>query len=195
MSLNTSSMRMRLSSRRSPGSKPGEGAGRGEVLLLAARPWFIWGSLLVALLVEFLPLGRHPWLPDVLAATLVFWAVHQPRRVGIGAGFLLGLLVDVQQGALLGEHALAYTLLAFLAVALHRRLLWFSLPQQALQVLPLFFAAQILEFIVRMATGGSFPGWSFFLAPVLQALLWPGLSWLLLAPQRRAPDTDQNRPL
>lgn len=188
-------MRIRHLTRRSSGPMSGESAGRGEVLLLAARPWFILGSLLVALLVEFLPLGRLPWLPDVLAVTLVFWTVHQPRRVGIGVGFVLGLLVDVQQGALLGEHALAYTLLTFLAVALHRRLLWFSLPQQALQVLPLFFAAQFLEFVVRMATGSSFPGWSFFLAPILEALLWPVLSWMLLAPQRRAPDTDQNRPL
>ncbi len=181
--------------RRPSGTAGTESTGRGEVLLLAVRPWFIWGSLLAALLVDFLPLGRLPWLPDILALVLVFWAVHQPRRVGIGAGFALGLLVDVQQGALLGQHALAYTLLAFFAVALHRRLQWFSLPQQALQVLPLFVSAQVLQFVVRMMASAAFPGWAFFLAPVLQAVLWPVVSWLLLAPQRRAPDTDQNRPL
>lgn len=181
--------------RRRPGSLATERAGRGEVLLLAARPWFIWTTLLVALLLDFLPLGWLPWLPDVLAVALVFWAVHQPRRVGIGVGFMLGLVIDVQRTGLLGAHALAYTLLAFFAVALHRRLLWFSLPMQALQVLPLFFAAQFLEFFVRMVAGASFPGWSFFLAPILQALLWPAVSWLLLAPQRRAPDADENRPL
>jgi rod shape-determining protein MreD len=173
----------------------GDSGGRGEVLLLAAQPWFIWSTLLAALLLSFLPFGRQPWLPDLLALTLVFWSVHQPRRVGIGAGFVLGLLLDVQQAALLGEHALAYALMSFFAVALHRRLLWFRLAQQALQVLPLFFAAQLIEFIVRMATGGAFPGWSLFAAPLLQAALWPALSWLLLAPQRRAPERDQNRPL
>ncbi len=168
---------------------------RGEVLLLAARPWFIWAPLAAALMLDFMPVGRHPWLPDPTAMALVFWAVHQPRRVGIGTGFALGLAVDVQHAALLGQHALAYSALGFLAVALHRRLLWFSLKQQALQIAPLFIAAQLLQFVVRMATGGSFPGFDVLVAPLLQAALWPVLSWLLLAPQRRAPDSDENRPL
>ena len=180
---------------RRTGDAPAEPRARGEVLLLAARPWFIWSTLLLAMLVDFMPLGRQPWLPDVLAMVLVFWSVHQPRRVGIGAGFVFGVLLDVQQGALLGEHALAYALLAFLAVALHRRLLWFSLRAQALQVLPLFACAQLLEFGVRNALGANFPGWSVFAAPLLQAAAWPLLSWRLLAPQRRAPDADANRPL
>ncbi len=168
---------------------------RGEVLLLAVRPWFIWVTLAAALLLECMPLGRHPWVPDVLAMTLVFWNVHQPRRVGIGAGFVCGLLVDAQHAALLGEHALAYSLLGFFAVMLHRRLLWFSLLQQALQILPLFVAARLVEFLVAMMAGGSLPGLGFVAAPLLQAALWPLLSWLLLAPQRRAPEPDQNRPL
>jgi rod shape-determining protein MreD len=40
-----------------------------------------------------------------------------------------------------------------------------------------------------------FPGWTLMLAPVFEALLWPVVAWLLLAPQRRAPDPDANRPL
>ena len=115
--------------------------------------------------------------------------------MGIGAGFVFGLLVDAQHAALLGEHALAYSLLGFFAVMLHRRLLWFSLPQQALQILPLFVAARLVEFLVAMMAGGAAPGLAFLAAPLLQAALWPLLSWLLLAPQRRAPEPDQNRPL
>ena len=173
----------------------GEARQRGEVLLLAARPWFICATLAAALVIDFMPVGRHPWLPDPMGMALVFWAVHQPRRVGIGTGFALGLAVDVQHAALLGQHALAYSALGLFAVALHRRLLWFSLKQQALQIAPLFIAAQLLQFVVRMATGGSFPGFDVLVAPLLQAALWPVLSWLLLAPQRRAPDGDLNRPL
>ena len=184
-----------MSSLRGPRPSSGDASARGEVLLLAAQPWFIWATLVAVLVLEFMPLGRRPWLPDLLAMTLVFWAVHQPRRVGIGAGFVFGLLIDAQHAALLGEHALAYSLLAFFAVMLHRRLLWFSLPQQALQILPLFLAARLLEFLVAMMAGGSPPGLSYAAAPLLQAALWPLLSWLLLAPQRRAPSPDENRPL
>lgn len=168
---------------------------RADQLLLPVNRLFMWGSLFAALLLGLLPLGRLPAMPDLLAVALVFWAVHQPRRIGMGVAFVFGVLIDVHQGALLGQHALAYALLIFLAIMIHRRLLWFDLLGQALHVLPLFIAAHGVALLVRMATGGVFPGWSLLLAPVIEAALWPLASWLLLAPQRRAPDRDQNRPL
>lgn len=168
---------------------------RADQLLLPVNRLFMWGTLFAALLVGLLPLGRMPAMPDLLAVTLVFWAVHQPRRVGMGVAFLFGVLMDVHQGALLGQHALSYALMVFFAIMIHRRMLWFDLLGQALHVLPLFAAAHAATLVVRMATGGVFPGWSLLLAPLIEAALWPVASWLLLAPQRRAPDRDQNRPL
>jgi rod shape-determining protein MreD len=167
----------------------------GQQLLLPANPLFIWFSLVLALLVNMLPLGRTPWMPDLMAITLVFWSVHQPLRVSIGAAFIFGILMDVHQAALLGQHALAYTALSFLAITIHRRLLWFTVPSQAVQVLPLFVASHAIELAIRMVAGGMFPGVSILLAPVIEAALWPIVSIILLAPQRRAPDPDENRPL
>jgi len=171
----------------------------GQQLLLPARPLFIWGSLLTALLLNMFQnmglWGRGAGMPDVLALVLVFWSIHQPRRVGISTAFVLGLFMDVHQGAMLGQHALAYSVLSFLAIAIHRRLLWFTVPSQAAQVLPLFLAAHLIALVVRMLAGGSFPGLWIFLAPVLEALLWPVVSVLLLWPQRRAPNPDADRPL
>lgn len=171
----------------------------GQQLLLPASPLFIWGSLVVALLLNMAQnmglWGRAAWAPDVLAVVLVFWTVHQPLRVGIVAAFVFGLFMDVHQGGLLGQHALAYTVLSFFAITVHRRLLWFTVPSQAAQVLPLFFAAHAVELVVRLIGGGIFPGWGLLLAPVLEAALWPVASVILLAPQRRAPDPDANRPL
>jgi len=172
---------------------------RGQQLLLPASSLFIWSSLLVALgcnmLLNMGLLGRAAWLPDLLALALVFWTIHQPLRVGMTAAFALGLAMDVHQSALLGQHALAYAVLSFLAIAMHRRLLWFSVPSQAAQVLPLFVVAHALTLLVRLIAGDDFPGWSMLLAPVLEALLWPVVSVLLLLPQKRAPDPDANRPL
>jgi rod shape-determining protein MreD len=167
----------------------------GQQLLLPANPLFIWSSLAVAMAVNMLPFGRAAWTPDVLALVLVFWGVHQPLRVGIGAAFFFGIAMDVHQAALLGQHALAYTVLTFLAITIHRRLLWFTVPSQAVQVLPLFVVAHAIELAIRMMAGGIFPGLSLLLAPVIESLLWPVVSVLLLAPQRRAPDPDENRPL
>lgn len=172
---------------------------RGHQILLPANPFFIWGSLLAALMLNMLQnigfWGRAAWTPDVLALVLVFWTVHQPMRVGIVAAFVFGLCMDVHQAGLLGAHALAYAVLSFLAITIHRRLLWFSVPSQALQVMPLFMVALVISLGVRMIGAGVFPGFTMFLAPVLQAVLWPVVSVLLLVPQRRAPDPDANRPL
>ena len=172
---------------------------QGQQLLLPANPLFIWGSLIAAMLLNMLSnmglWGRAAWTPDLLAVVLVFWTVHQPLRVGIGAAFVFGLLVDVHQGGLLGQHAMAYTVLSFFAITIHRRLLWFTVPSQAAQVFPLFATAHGVELILRMLGGGAFPGIEMVLAPVLEAILWPVASVVLLAPQRRAPNPDANRPL
>lgn len=166
-----------------------------DQLLLPVNPLFIALTLFIALAANLLPLGRHPALPDLLALALVFWTVHQPLRVGVGLAFAFGLLMDVNEGALLGQHALSYTLMIYFAIAIHRRLLWFSVPAQALQVLPLFLAAHAVSFVVRMLAGGMLPGWEMAFAPFIEALLWPVVTVLLLAPQRRAPDPDKNRPI
>jgi rod shape-determining protein MreD len=166
-----------------------------DQLLLPVNPLFLWFTLLGAFAVNLVPMGRLPAMPDVLAVVLVFWNVHQTRRIGVGVAFAFGLLMDVHDGAVLGQHALAYTLLGYFATAIHRRLLWFTLPSQALQILPLFIAAHLVSFVVRMIFGGMLPGWQALLAPLFEAMLWPLATWLLLAPQRRPPDRDQNRPL
>lgn len=167
----------------------------GQPLLLPANPLFIWFTLVAALMVTMLPLGRLAWMPDLLAVTLVFWSVHQPLRIGVVAAFVFGLAVDVHQTSLLGQHALAYTALSYFAITIHRRLLWFTVPSQAVQVLPLFAAAHAIELAIRLLAGGAWPGPLILLAPVLEAALWPVVSVLLLLPQRRAPDPDENRPL
>lgn len=166
-----------------------------DQLLLPVNPLFIAFTLLLASAVNMMPLGRQPAMPDLLALSLVFWNVHQPRRVGVGMAFMFGLIMDVHQGALLGQHALAYTMLSFVAITVHRRLLWFGVFEQALQIAPVFVGAHLVSLLVRLAVGGMFPGWWMAAAPLFEALLWPVATLLLLAPQRRAPDPDQNRPL
>jgi rod shape-determining protein MreD len=163
----------------------------GQQLLLPAKPVFIWGSLIGAFVLEmfcnFVFWGRAPWAPDFMALVIAFWGVQQPRRVGMTGAFLFGLLMDVHQGSVLGQHALAYSVVSFFSIAIHRRILWFPLSGQAVQVLPILAAAHVITLAVRMMAGGEFPGWSLILAPFIEALLWPVASTLLLMPQRRAP--------
>jgi rod shape-determining protein MreD len=115
--------------------------------------------------------------------------------VGIGAAFVFGLCMDVHQSSMLGQHALSYTTLGFFAITIHRRLLWYPVASQALQVLPLFALSQLIEVVTRMIGGGVFPGWTVLASPAIEAALWPLATALLLAPQRRTPEPDENRPL
>ncbi len=166
-----------------------------QYLLRPVNPAFIAGSLLAAFILNLLPWGRMLAVPDFVALVLVFWNIHQPRRVGIGVAFLMGLFMDVHDAARLGENALAYTILSYGAIMLHRRLASFPVLTQSLQVLPLFLAAQVVVVIVTLVIGAPFPGWPLFLESVTTALLWPLATWLLLAPQRRALERDETRPI
>jgi rod shape-determining protein MreD len=96
-------------------------------ILLPVQPWFIGFSLLLALLLNFLPTAAWPAVPDWLALVIVFWSVREPRRVGMGLAFLFGVAMDVADASLLGQHALAYVLVAYCASSLSRRILWFPL--------------------------------------------------------------------
>ena len=168
---------------------------RPEYLLLPASRAFIAFTILVAFVLNILPWGRTYGVPDFLAIVLVFWNIHQPRKVGIGIAFLVGLLMDVHASALFGARALAYSLLSYGAMSMHRRVPWFRLGGQMLHVLPLFLLAQLVVIAVRMAVGGPFPGIGYFLQSLSSTLLWPLAEVLLLAPQRSAVDRDDNRPI
>ena len=106
-------------------------------ILQPVRPWFVLASLLCALVLNFLPTSAWPWMPDWVALVLLFWSIREPRRIGMGSGFVLGLAMDVADASLMGQHALAYVLAAYVASSLSRRILWFPLGQQALHILPL----------------------------------------------------------
>jgi rod shape-determining protein MreD len=155
-------------------------------ILMPVRASTIMGSFALALFLNFLPWPDMRVVPDFVALVLAFWCVRQPRLVGIGIGWMIGLVSDAGNGVLLGQHALAYSLLAFLAIWLSRRILWFGAALQTLHVALLLLVCQGAALLVRLAAGDSFPGWAILVGPLVGALLWPAVTWLLLRPQRRA---------
>lgn len=168
---------------------------RSSRILRPVKPWFIVISLLLALFLEMLPLGRLHGMPDWLALALAFWSIREPYRVGMSVAFLLGITMDVVDGALLGQHALAYVLIAAGGAWLSRRILWFGLALQALHIFPMMLGMQLIMLLVRMAAGGEFPGWTWLLSALTTTLLWPPLTYLLLLPQYQPEEKDENRPI
>ena len=166
-----------------------------ERILLPVKVSYMALTVVLALLFNLMPWQDLVGVPDMAALVLAFWCVHQPRRMGIGIAWFVGLVMDAGNGALLGQHAFAYAFLAFGAITLHRRILWFSLWQQAAHVLLLLLASQALMLGVRMIAGGTFPGPMYFAGSLIAAALWPTATFLLLLPQRRPESVDENRPL
>lgn len=164
-------------------------------ILRPVSPWFIAFSLLCALLVNLMPLGRAFWLPDWLALVLCFWCVREPLRVGMGTAFALGIVMDVGYGSLMGQHALAYVLLAYAATTFSRRVLWFGPLRQSLHVLPMLVGAQTVMLLVRLVADAEFPGLIYFAGALIATLLWYPVGILLLLPQYRPEEKDENRPI
>jgi rod shape-determining protein MreD len=154
-------------------------------ILMPARVSTIALSFAVALVIDFLPWKDLRLVPEFAALVLTFWCVRQPRLVGLGIGWTIGLISDAGNGVLLGQHALAYSVLAFLAVWLSRRILWFGPGLQAVHVAAMLLAAEGVTVVVRLAAGDQLPGWPVIVGPLAGAALWPVVSWLLLLPQRR----------
>ena len=76
-------------------------------ILLPVNPAFIGFSLVAAFFMNLFPWGGWGWVPDFVALTLIFWSIYQPRKVGIGIAFLMGLVMDVHSASLLGENLVA----------------------------------------------------------------------------------------
>jgi len=164
-----------------------------EEIPLPVRPLYVVLTLVVALLLNLMPLGG--WVltlrPDFVALTLLYWGIHQPRKVGFLPGWLLGLAVDVAEGSLFGQHALAYSVMMFSAIALHRRVAMFGVRHQMLHVLAILVLMQVIVLAVRAAAGGEYPGWSYFVPSLAGALLWPVTRFLFRIPLRSRQDPDE----
>ena len=134
-------------------------------------------------------------MPDWVALIIIFWSIREPQRVGMGAGFILGLAMDVADASLMGQHALAYVLASYVGAVFSRRILWFPLGQQALHILPLLLTVQTVQFVVRTLPGVESPGLSYFISPFVGAILWIPMTFILLLPQYRPAEHDENRPI
>lgn len=141
---------------------------------------FIFSSLIIAVLLNGLPWEGVALMlrPDFVAMMLLYWCMHKPMRIGIGMAWAVGILADVADASLFGQHALTYTLLAFGGVVLHRRLQMFDLRQQTTQVFGLFALTYTVYALMHWLIDGDVV-WGYFLGCLTSTLLWIPLSLLL----------------
>ena len=141
--------------------------------------WVIVLSLVIALMLTAMPLPvwATPWRPIWVVMVLVYWCVALPERVGVGISWMVGILLDVQQGTVLGQHAMALIIIAYIAGQSHRQFRVFPLAQQAVLI---FFYILIFQFIIHWIRGimGIPPNhWTFWMPALSSMLIWP---WLFI---------------
>ena len=150
------------------------------------RSWVIALSFLTALMLTLAPLPSWASLlrPEWVILVLIYWCLAMPHRVGIGTAWSMGLLLDVATGTLLGQHALAFALVAYIVLKLYMRIRAFTLWQQALSVLALVFIEQMLVLWITGMTNQPPWRWGYLLPTLTSMLLWPPI-FLLLRNVRR----------
>jgi len=144
------------------------------------RLWPVVLSLLAALSLEVAPLPglTRAWAPPWLAMVIIYWSLSYPRRYGLGLAWVAGLVLDVLKGGLLGQHALALTVVAAVTLRLHLRLRLFPIWQQAAAVGVLAGIHEFLIFWVDGIAGQAELSWHRATPPLVAAVLWPAVTGL-----------------
>ncbi|MDH3526089.1 MAG: rod shape-determining protein MreD [Gammaproteobacteria bacterium] len=132
-------------------------------------------TFVIALLLTIAPLpdSVRYLRPDWVGLVLIYWCLAVPDRVGVGTGWGMGLLVDLLTGSLLGQHAMALAVVAFLTLKLHLRVRLFPVWQQALTVLVLLILHQLLSLWVSRFIGRPGPPFSYWAPSLLGMFIWP----------------------
>jgi rod shape-determining protein MreD len=140
-----------------------------------AWPAVVAASLGLAMVLRILPLPI-PWSllnPDWVALFLIYWALAIPERVGVGTAWVTGLFADVLTGRMLGQHALAYSVIVYLSLRGYQRLRLYPLPQQSLWVLLFLLIGQLLVLWTQNVKHTHSMAWTYWFPALSGALVWP----------------------
>jgi rod shape-determining protein MreD len=152
---------------------------------------FIITSIIIALFLNGLP-WEGLWLmlrPDFVAVVMLYWCTHKPLRVGIGMSWMVGMLADVADASLFGQHALSYTVLAFGGVVLSRRIRMFDLREQTTQVSLILLLTYATYALVHWQVNGHV-AWVYFLGCLTSTLLWAPMSTLMQSMRQTRVDRE-----
>jgi rod shape-determining protein MreD len=144
-------------------------------------------TILLSMVLMILPLPevlrpfRLPWTTLVL----IYWWLALPHRFGVTSGFVSGLILDALTGTLIGQHALALSVIAYITIETHQQLRLYPLLQQTLVVMVLLMIERLLQYLVLGITGTPPDGLSYWLPPLFGGILWPWVYIILRDVRRR----------
>ena len=134
----------------------------------------VYLSLLLAVLCQLFPwVGQGViFRPDFMLVVMLYWLLRAPDLCNVGTAWFVGLLVDLATGSLLGQHALTFTMTAFIGLSYQRRLVLFNAWQLTAYVLALLVFERVAILLLKLFAGNDSPGWHYFWPIVTSMLLW-----------------------
>ena len=138
-------------------------------------------TLIVGLMLSIMPLpdGMKAFRPDWIALLLIFWSMQLPRTWSVVTAWIVGVVLDVAYGTLLGQHALALSVIVFVTVRFHLLMRVFPLSQLTATVFALLALYQFLLFWVNGVAGVTAPPTSYWGPVITGTILWPFLYMFL----------------
>lgn len=127
---------------------------------------------LIFMIVE-LPDVVSPGRPNLLLLFVIYWALSAPRIAGLLFAWFCGLAVDLLTGTLLGQHAAAFLLVAFLTHKFQLRMRIFPIYHQTLTVFMLLALYEFLVFWIDGIMGQEVTTWLRWLPVISGAVVWP----------------------
>lgn len=135
--------------------------------------------LSLMLMVMPLPDWALPFRPDWVALTLIYWAMMLPRTWSVGSAWMVGIVLDVAQGTILGQHALALCFIVFMTVRFHLLMRVFPLQQLTATVFAILALYQFILFWINGIAGVDAPLVSYWGPVISGTLFWPFVFLLL----------------
>ena len=141
--------------------------------------WIIFASFVIAMMLTVMPLPDWAvnWRPMWVAMVLIYWCMALPHRIGIGMGWVAGIMLDVMQGTLFGYNALSLAVVAYIILNIHQRLRIFPLIQQAVLISVICLIYLLLSLWIRGIMGIPPRSWTYWMPALTSMLLWP---WLFI---------------
>jgi rod shape-determining protein MreD len=145
-------------------------------------------SVIVALIFAIMPFPEAiaPAKPHLLLLFVIYWALSAPRVAGLMFAWFCGLAIDLLKGPLLGQHAVAFLLIAFLTHKFQLRMRIFPIYHQTLTVFMLLALYEFLLFWIDGIIGQAVTTWMRWLPVLTGTLLWPVLVAMLDTWNRRS---------
>ena len=123
-----------------------------------------------------MPDWAAPYRPDWVALTLIYWTMMLPRTYSVGTAWIVGIVLDVAQGTLLGQHAVALCFLAYVTVKFHLQFRVFPASQMSATVFAMLALYQFILFWINGVAGADTSAITYWGPVITGALIWPLLT-------------------